>query len=201
MMKQLSILDKNLPTEIFDYHPNLFTKEESAFYMRKLIDETAWEHKKVLMYGKEVITPRLTAWYTSSWTKELLQIKERVENLSSIHFNSVLLNYYRDGNDSVAWHSDDDGVPGKNKFVASVSFGEERLFDIRSKNDHTNKFSILLENGSYLLMKNDFQENWQHRIAKSKLPMKQRLNLTFRIIQEAVILIAACYTIHLCTVN
>jgi alkylated DNA repair dioxygenase AlkB len=134
------------------------------------------------MYGKEIITPRLTAWYTFPWTKELLQIKERVENVSSINFNSVLLNYYRDGNDSVAWHSDDDGVPGKNKFVASVSFGEERMFDIRSKNDHQNKFSILLEDGSYLLMKNDFQENWQHRIAKSKLSMKGRLNLTFRII-------------------
>jgi alkylated DNA repair dioxygenase AlkB len=191
-MKQLSLLDtieadKNLSTEIFDYMPNFFSKQESAFFLRKLIDDAKWEQKKVLMYGKEVITPRLTAWFGYQlpllpWTKELLQIKERVENLSSIHFNSVLLNYYRDSNDSVAWHSDDDGVPGKNKFVASVSFGQERLFDIRSKNNHGNKFSILLENGSYLLMKNDFQENWQHRIAKSKLPMKERLNLTFRII-------------------
>jgi alkylated DNA repair dioxygenase AlkB len=190
-MKQLSLLDtidadKNLSTDIFDYHPGFFTKQEAAFFMRKLIDDAKWEQKKVLMYGKEIITPRLTAWFGYGlpllpWTKELLQIKERVENLSAIKFNSVLLNYYRDGNDSVSWHSDDDGVPGKNKFVASVSFGEERLFDIRSKNDHANKFSILLEDGSYLLMKNDFQKNWQHRIAKSKLPMKVRLNLTFRI--------------------
>jgi alkylated DNA repair dioxygenase AlkB len=66
-------------------------------------------------------------------------------------------------------------------FVASVSLGQERVFDIRNKEDHTTKFNILLEDGSYLLMKGDFQDKWQHRIAKSTVPMKERLNLTFRI--------------------
>ena len=191
-MKKLSLLDtietnKNLSTDIFDYHPGLFNKNQSSLIMRRLIDEIKWEQKIVEMYGKQVVTPRLTAWFGYQlpllpWTKELLQIKETVEKLSSIEFNSVLLNYYRDGNDSVAWHSDNDDVVGKNRFVASVSFGQERFFDIRNKSDHTNKSSILLEDGSYLLMKNDFQENWQHRVAKSKTPMKERLNLTFRIV-------------------
>jgi alkylated DNA repair dioxygenase AlkB len=108
-------------------------------------------------------------------------IKNRIEPIAGVKFNSVLLNYYRDGNDSVSWHSDDDGIPGRNRIVASVSFGQERNFDIRNKKDYSKKHTVLLENGSYLLMKGDFQQQWQHRIAKSNKPMKARINLTFRI--------------------
>ncbi|MBA3695702.1 MAG: alpha-ketoglutarate-dependent dioxygenase AlkB [Methylotenera sp.] len=81
----------------------------------------------------------------------------------------------------MAWHSDRDAVPGRNQYVASVSFGQERYFDLRRKSDHTEKFRVLLENGSYLLMKGAFQDKWEHRIAKSKVPMSPRINLTFRI--------------------
>jgi alkylated DNA repair dioxygenase AlkB len=203
-MKQLNFMEeigaeKNLMTPIFDYRPAVFTESESNFYLEKLISETIWSQKTVLMYGKEVFTPRLTAWFGNEgtdysvkgeklspypWTKELLEIKERIEILAGIKFNSVLLNYYRDGNDSVSWHSDGDGIPGRNLFVASVSFGEERQFDIRNKIDHNHKYSVVLENGSYFLMKGDFQDKWQHRIAKSKQIRKGRLNLTFRIVSE-----------------
>jgi len=95
-----------------------------------------------------------------------------------------LLNYYRDGNDSVAWHSDNEDELGKHPVVASVTFGQVRSFDIRNKKDHSQKYSVKLEDGSYLLMKGDLQENWEHRIPKSTKPMKERVNLTFRVIHH-----------------
>lgn len=185
-----------MTTELYDYHPGIFSPDESIYLRTKLIAETQWNQKSVLMYGKEVITPRLTAWFGDDgvdtsihgtkdrpfpWTDDLLDVRARVEELAGIKFNSVLLNYYRDGNDSVSWHSDGDGIPGRNKYVASVSLGQERIFEIRNKEDHKIRFDVLLEDGSYLLMKGEFQEKWQHRIAKSASPMNERLNLTFRI--------------------
>jgi alkylated DNA repair dioxygenase AlkB len=200
LMEQLSIFDEvNLDATplkgLLDYRPAMFGIAESNLLLKKLIAGTPWTQRSVLMYGKEVITPRLTAWFGDEnadysvsgngykplpWTEELLQARDRVTGASGIVFNSVLLNYYRDGSDSVSWHDDMDGIPGRNSLVASVSLGEVRVFDVRSKADHTVKFSIPLQNGSYLLMKGDFQLNWQHRIAKSNKPLRERVNLTFR---------------------
>ena len=116
------------------------------------------------------------------WTSDLLMIRQRVEAITGVRFNSVLLNYYRDGNDSVAWHSDNEKALGTHPVIASVSFGQVRNFDIRNKTDHLLKYSIRLEHGSLLIMKGDLQANWDHRIAKSVKPMKGRLNLTFRVV-------------------
>ena len=186
---------------LIDYQPAVFTPAESNHLQKKLIAETSWEQRSVLMYGKEVLTPRLTAWFGDQdidysiagdgkqplpWTDDLLMIREKAEQAAGITFNSILLNYYRNGNDSVSWHDDMDNIPGRNRIVASVSFGEVRSFDIRNKADHNLKFSIPLDNGSYLLMKGDFQLNWQHRIAKSTKPMKERLNLTFRVSRQVI---------------
>jgi alkylated DNA repair dioxygenase AlkB len=202
-MTQLDFFDqiesnKGLPADILEYRPAIFTAAESAVLMEKFIREMPWQQRTVQMYGKEVITPRLTVWYGDptltypltgyesnplNWTPELLMVKERIESLAGVTFDGVLLNYYRDGNDSVAWHSDNDGIPGKNRVVASVSLGQPRNFDIRKTDDHSHKHSVLLENGSYILMKGDFQDQWQHRIAKSTKPMKPRINLTFRILR------------------
>ena len=200
-MEQLDIfggvdLNKTILSGLIDYQPSLFTRIESDRLLRNFISNTPWEQRSVMMYGKEMLTPRLTAWFGDQdadysvsgegskplpWTDDLLFVRERVEKAAGTKFNSVLLNFYRDGNDSVAWHDDMDKIPGRNRTVASVSFGEVRLFDIRNKTDHTMKFSIPLEQGSYLLMKGDFQQDWDHRIAKSTKPMKERINLTFRI--------------------
>jgi alkylated DNA repair dioxygenase AlkB len=191
--------DKTTLHGLIDYQPAMFAPTESNHLLKKIIAETNWEQRSVLMYGKEVLTPRLTAWFGDQdidysiagdgkqplpWTEDLLLVKAKVEHAAGISFNSVLLNYYRNGNVSVSWHDDMDGIPGRNSIVASVSFGEVRSFDIRNKADHTLKFSIPLENGSFLLMKGDFQLNWQHRIAKSAKPMRERLNLTFRISRQ-----------------
>jgi alkylated DNA repair dioxygenase AlkB len=188
---------KGLPKDVLDYFPGLFSTIESTAFLTKFITTIPWEQRIVSMYGKKIITPRLTAWYGEEeknyaysgnrfqplpWTRELIDIKERVEPLSGVRFNSVLLNYYRDGNDSVAWHSDNETELGKQPVIASVSFGQVRRFDIRNKKEHQQKYSVRLEEGSLLLMKGDLQQNWEHRIAKSVTPMKARVNLTFRII-------------------
>ena len=200
-MDQLKIfgeidLDETPLKGLLDYRPALFSLWESERLLTKLIADTPWTQRSILMYGKEVLTPRLTAWFGDQdtdhsiqgdastplrWTDDLLAIKEKVDEAAGITFNSVLLNYYRNGNDSVSWHDDMDGIPGRNRVVASISLGAVRVFDIRNKADHTLKFSIPLQNGSFLLMKGDFQQNWQHRIAKSNKPVGERVNLTFRI--------------------
>jgi len=200
-MDQLKIfgeidLDETPLKGLLDYRPALFSLWESERLLTKLIADTPWTQRSILMYGKEVLTPRLTAWFGDQdtdhsiqgdastplrWTDDLLAIKEKVDEAAGITFNSVLLNYYRNGNDSVSWHDDMDGIPGRNRVVASISLGAVRVFDIRNKADHTLKFSIPLQNGSFLLMKGDFQQNWQHRIAKSNKLVGERVNLTFRI--------------------
>ncbi len=200
-MQQLSFFGHSKQKEtllpgLIDYIPGLFNQGESDTLLQKFISETPWMQRAVHMYGKEVLTPRLTAWFGDSntdhsfsgggsaalpWTSELLLIREKVKEVSGIKFNSVLLNYYRNGNDSVSWHDDRDGVAGRNRFVASVSLGAMRIFDIRNKDNHGIKHSIPLKSGSYLLMKGNFQEEWQHRIARAANIVKPRVNLTFRI--------------------
>lgn len=176
-----------------EYRQHFFSQEESDLYLQTLIDTVPWEQREIKMYDKMVLRPRLSAWYgkgkeeagnkSLSWTPELLEIKSRVEQQTGIRFTSVLLNYYRDGNDSVAWHSDKNTVPGVKTEIASVSFGQVRFFDFRSKADHNVKYGLELGHGSLLLMKGDLQRYWEHRIAKSSLPLKGRVNLTFRIVQ------------------
>ncbi|MCH5686122.1 alpha-ketoglutarate-dependent dioxygenase AlkB [Niabella sp. W65] len=111
---------------------------------------------------------------------ELYHLKERIERFTGEQFQGVLLNYYRDGRDSVSWHADRDTIPGVKTAIASLSLGQERLFDFRHKQDHSKKYGILLEHGSLLLMKADLQKEWEHRIAKSGIPMRSRINMTFR---------------------
>jgi len=183
---------KGLPKEMLEYMPGLFSKQESDYLLAKFIRESPWQQRVQKMWDKDVLTPRLTAWYGDRleeepvpWTPELLMIKAKVEPLAGVTFNSVLLNYYRDGNDSVAWHSDKENVLGKRPVIASISFGQVRSFDIRRKSDHSEQYSVRLEHGSFLLMKAGLQEAFEHRIAKSVKSMKARVNLTFRVVKHA----------------
>lgn len=189
---------KGLPADYLEYFPGLFSQDAGHGFLKKFIEEVPWKQTVQKMYDKEVVTPRLTAWYgdpgtdyslsgkiasPAPWTPELISIRKIVEPLAGVSFNSVLLNYYRDGNDSVAWHSDKESILGKHPIIASVSFGQVRSFDIRRKADHTEKYSVRLEHGSFLLMKAGLQESWEHRIAKSAKAMGPRVNLTFRVVK------------------
>ena len=188
---------RGLPSELLEYYPQFISKPDSNSLLQKFIDETPWRQTTQKMWDKEYLTPRLTAWYGDPgtdysfsgglknpmpWTPELLLLKEKVEQAAGKRFNSVLLNYYRDGSDSVAWHSDKESVLGKNPVIASVSFGQVRSFDIRNKANHKEHYAIKLEHGSFLLMKAGLQEHWDHRIAKSTKPIGARVNLTFRVV-------------------
>lgn len=201
-MEQLSFFaeagqSKGLPVEMLEYTPGIIDRKTSDKLLAKFIKDTPWKQTVQKLWEKEYLTPRLTAWYGELgtdysdsgkianpmyWTDELLMIKELVEPLAGVKFNSVLLNYYRDGNDSVAWHSDKERILGKRPVIASVSFGQVRSFDIRNKQDHKEHYSVRLEHGSFMLMKAGLQEAFEHRIAKSAKPMKPRVNLTFRVV-------------------
>ncbi len=181
-----------LPEDLLTYTPGFISQEEGDRLLNLLLQIVPWQQHKVIMYDKEVITPRLSAWYGDKrqrdegkrevlpWLPELYDLKKRIEHFTGVTFQGVLLNYYRDGNDSVAWHADKDTIPGVKTDIASVSIGQERNFDFRSKKDHSQQYSIKLEHGSLLLMKGELQKGWEHRIAKSTVPMRARINLTFR---------------------
>ncbi len=169
---------------------------ESAQYLDTLRRETEWRHEKITVWGKEHLQPRLTAWYGDAssnysysglslernpWTPTLLQIKTDIEAISGYRFNSVLLNLYRDENDSVGWHSDNETELGRNPVIASLSFGQARTFKMKHKNRPELKTtSIQLTDGSLLLMAGTTQRFWQHAVDKEKKAMEPRINLTFR---------------------
>jgi len=177
-----------------EFIENFFSKEECKTYFNYLLN-AKYSQQKIKLYGRTYDIPRLTSWYgdkdytysgiqmkPNPWTPELLEIKNKVEEYVKWTFNSVLLNYYRDGKDSVSWHSDDEEELGKNPTIASISFGETRKFSIKHKNkDLKNDFN--LSNGSLVIMSGSFQHNWQHCIPKTKEQVDKRINLTFRNIQ------------------
>ena len=193
-------IDYDLPGAEIEYFPEFFSRKKSLFFLSKLIDTIKWKQNIIKMYGKENPVPRLEAWYgdpgksyaysgirmePNPWTDELKEIKRSIEAEVEITFNSVLINYYRDGQDRVAWHSDDEKELGKNPVIGSVSFGAERTFKLRHKKYKENnlKQSIVLKNGSFLLMKGATQHHWMHEIPRTAKPIGSRINLTFRVIQ------------------
>ena len=119
------------------------------------------------------------------WTQNLIQIKKAIEPIAKVTFNSVLINYYRDGKDRVAWHSDDEKELGQNPVIGSISLGAERKFKMRHRQYKTNglKYEIMLNHGSFLLMKGTTQHHWMHEIPRTAKPTDPRINLTFRIIK------------------
>jgi alkylated DNA repair dioxygenase AlkB len=160
----------------------------------RLLHETPWRAESVVVYGKRHLQPRLTAWYGAAsytysglqldplpWTELLLVIRSAVESACGRRFNSVLLNRYRDGRDSMGMHSDDEPELGDQPVIASLSFGTTRTFILRHKRNKKT-VRLELEDGSLLLMSGRLQENWLHGINKSARSLGERLNLTFRYI-------------------
>ena len=156
-----------------------------------------WKQDTINFYGKEHLLPRITAWYGDqgktytysgiksephNWNERLLYIKKSIEEVTDITFNSVLLNYYRDGNDSVSWHADDEKSLGSQVNIASISLGAERDFQFKRKDGIGERQQITLTNGSLLVMHAPIQEFWLHQIPKRKKINEPRVNLTFRYI-------------------
>ena len=174
---------------------NFIARPSALFH--ELHASIPWEEREIMMFGKPVPQPRLTAWfgdgdepYTYSgltlqphpWSQALKEIKEKCEDIAGVKFNSMLANLYRDGNDSVSWHSDDEPELGTNPTIASISLGAERRFDLRHKlTKETIKKN--LSSGSLILMSGSLQHHWIHQIAKTKRVSEPRINLTFRVIK------------------
>ena len=176
------------------HFPGLFSLPEADSLFAQLKREVTWQQEKIKLYGQLHDLPRLTAWYgdpsktyiysgitvhSLEWIAPILEIKRRIESISDHSFNSVLLNLYRNGSDSVSWHADDEPELGQNPLIGSVSFGEARPFQMKHKSLNE-KLKIILEHGSYLLMKGTTQHYWLHQIPKSKRSLGERINLTFR---------------------
>jgi len=164
--------------------------------LRSLIDRVPWRAEEVVVWGKRYPQPRLIAWYGDKgrgytysgirleplpWNETLLKIKHDLEHLTGSIFNCVLLNYYRDQNDSMGFHSDDEPELGPQPVIASLSLGERRTFVLKHKTRKELKpVKIQLESGSLLVMKGHTQKNWKHGIQKESKPCGPRVNLTFR---------------------
>lgn len=164
--------------------------------LQQLIAETPWQQREITLWGKTRLQPRLTAWYGDSgkhytysgirhaplpWTKLLLELKTQVEHHSGEHFNSVLLNYYRNEHDSMGMHSDDEPELGPEPVIASLSLGEERTLCFKHKTRRDlQRYRLRLPSGSLLLMRGQTQAHWQHGIDKERKPCGPRINLTFR---------------------
>lgn len=188
----------DLPDAEIYFVENLFDTITADGLFERLKSDIEWRQDEIKIYGKTIMQPRLTAFYgdpTKSykysnlemkpvgWTDDLLLIKQRLDAISGVAFTSVLLNYYRDGKDSMGWHRDNEKELGPNPVIASVSFGETRPFQLRHKyKKEFSKVEIPLSHGSLLLMKGTTQHFWEHQIPKTSKPIGGRINLTFRVI-------------------
>jgi alkylated DNA repair dioxygenase AlkB len=186
-----------LPDAALTYTPQFFTIDEADDYFNRLKNELAWAQGTIKMFGKSVFEPRLTAWYGDegkaytysgklqhplSWHPVLGAIRDAVQAFQACPFNSVLANYYRNGQDSMGWHSDNEPELGQNPIIASVNFGESRRFLFRRRDDTKVKHELLLTHGSLLVMAGTMQHHWQHAVPKEPKKTKPRINLTFRFI-------------------
>ncbi len=177
------------------YHSHFFTTKESEQLFNILKEEIQWRHDPIMLFGKKILQPRLTALYGDPKVQygysgiqmtplplndPLLFIKNKIESFTSHEFTHVLLNYYRNGHDSMGWHRDNEKILGFNPVIASVSFGVSRVFHLRNYRDKKLKIEQNLDNGSLLIMKGKSQECWEHQIPKSKKVIRERINLTFR---------------------
>ena len=179
------------------YVSNFYKKELANKYLTRLISDIHWKQESMKMYGKEIPFPRLTSWYGDQdkpysfsgitlqphpWSPGLLKVKNDIEPIAKVSFNSVLLNRYRDGSDSISWHTDAEKELGENPVIASVNFGAERKFQLKHK-DTNERIDIVLQHGSLLIMQGELQHFWKHQIPKTKKPLGERVNLTFRVIK------------------
>ena len=178
------------------YRPGFFNFLESERMFSSIKDETPWEERNIILFGKEVPQPRLACWYGDMaysysgitleprpMTATLLEIKQRCEEVTSTKFNSVLVNLYRDGQDSMGLHADDEPELGSEPTIASVSFGGERNFRLRHRQTRELQ-QISLASGSLLVMSGLSQACWMHDIPKTKKFVEPRINLTFRYIHS-----------------
>ena len=186
-----------LPADgIADYYGQVLTPAEATHYLDRLMQHIEWRNDEAVIFGRHIVTKRKVAWYGDSdynyaysniirqalpWTEDLLALKSLTERLTAATYNSCLLNLYHDGDEGMAWHSDDEKELAKEGAIASLSFGAERRFLFRHR--HTKEqIELSLAAGSLLVMRGVTQAHWLHSLPKMKKVRTPRVNLTFRLI-------------------
>ncbi|MBD2076433.1 alpha-ketoglutarate-dependent dioxygenase AlkB [Phormidium sp. FACHB-592] len=188
-----------MPDAKATFYRNFFDLRKSDTLFQVLLNEINWRQDRMKLYGKEIDLPRKTAWYgdrgksytfsgihldPEPWTPSLLEVKQRIEAVAEVQFNSVLLNLYRHGGDGISWHTDAEPELGDNPVIGSVSFGGTRRFMFRHRQNRDLKAEVELTHGSFLLMAGETQHFWQHQVPKTARKVEPRINLTFRVIVD-----------------
>ncbi|MES2890434.1 MAG: alpha-ketoglutarate-dependent dioxygenase AlkB [Bacteroidota bacterium] len=199
-MQPLNSIDKEnlLPVDGQAYYfPGLFGARLADDLLKELLVAIPWKQEPIRMFGKQVMQPRLTAYYGDAdkpytysgitmvpapWTNALRIIKEKVEMIAGVHFNAALLNQYRDGADSMGWHRDNERSLGQNPVIASVSLGAARKFSLRHYTNKKLVRTLELQHGSLLLMQGATQHHWEHQLPKTAVHKGLRVNITFRVV-------------------
>lgn len=187
--------DLHLPDADIYYYKNFLNKAEADKFYDLFLKTLQWEQHSIKIFGKILPQPRLTALYAKNnapysysnltlhphaFTPQLQDLQNRLKKAGGYHFTHCLANLYRNGNDSMGWHSDNEKELGKNPVIASLSLGARRKFQLKHKNLKDLKYDLELEHGSLLLMKGTTQQFWKHQLPKTKKEIGQRVNLTFR---------------------
>jgi alkylated DNA repair dioxygenase AlkB len=177
--------------------PGAFAPSEAGRLFDELRGQVRWQQEQILVFGQRRLVPRLVAWHGDAgasyvysgtehhpepWTPALERIRDRVSALTGAGFNAVLLNLYRDGRDGMGWHADDEPELGRNPVIASVSLGATRRFCLRHRRRKGLKLDLPLPHGSLLCMSGATQHHWLHALPKTRLPVAERINLTFRLV-------------------
>jgi alkylated DNA repair dioxygenase AlkB len=176
------------------YRPGVLNPVTAKEYFGTLLQTIAWKQDELFIYGKQIITKRKVAWYGDQpfaytyshntkealpWMPALLELKQLCEATSGEQYNCCLLNLYHNGDEGMAWHSDDEDTIVKDSAIASLSLGAERKFSFKHKKEGGN-ISVMLATGSLLVMKGATQTHWLHSLPKTKKVFEPRINLTFR---------------------
>ncbi|AOX62860.1 MULTISPECIES: alpha-ketoglutarate-dependent dioxygenase AlkB [unclassified Stenotrophomonas] len=188
-------MDLHLREAEVHWHRHWLPRDAADTLQRTLREDVPWEVHRIRMFGRQVDSPRLSCWmgdpaaryrYSGTefvpqpWHPALLPLRDQLAAFCGHAFNSVLLNRYRDGDDGMGWHSDNEPELGPAPVIASLSLGAGRRFLLRRRDDHAKKAEVLLDHGDLLVMGGQTQRLYQHSLPKSARPLAERLNLTFR---------------------
>ncbi|MGF6602814.1 alkylated DNA repair dioxygenase AlkB [Paraburkholderia sp. GAS448] len=196
----MSDLFNDLPAPDVEWYPDWLAPEAAARVQARIVEEVAWKQDTMMTPAGRVPLPRLTAWQgepdavyvysgirnvPDAWTPAVAELKAAAEVICGARFNSVLLNRYRSGSDSMGWHADREPELGAEPVIASVSLGVARTFDLKHNKTGVVQ-SFPLKGGSLLVMRGRTQAEWRHRVPKEPLVQGERINLTFRLVSRLV---------------
>lgn len=185
-----------LPDGLLYHLPQFLAPDAASVLLGQLTTSLDWQQHRLKLFGRECLTPRLCAWYGDAgarygysgqvleplpWTEPLAALRQRLEVMLGCPLNGMLANLYRDGADSMGWHSDDEASLGPRPVIASLSLGATRRFVLRHRRRRDlQTVALALEHGSLLVMAGDTQRHWQHAVPKTRAAVGARINLTFR---------------------